>query len=745
MQGLGLKTYQVGLESSVQVAVKKINARGLAIKVNAADFNRPLGKMSAQANEFTKSLEASNARVIAFGASAAIIGGVSASFAQLVIQATKVEKILADINAVLGTTADNLQKFGDGLFNVARNTSQSLEVAAEAALEFSRQGLSMEETLKRTNDALILTRLTGLKAAESVKGLTAAVNGFADVGLTTTEIINKLAAVDVKFAVSADDLVNALARAGAVAQDAGVNFDQLIGAVTAAQQITARGGAVIGNSFKTIFTRIQRSSTLDRLEELGIAVRDIRGNTLPALTVLQNLSSSYDNLAVSTKAAVAEQVGGVFQINVLKAALKDLSQETSIYSQATMTSSQASNEAYQKNAMLQKTLSSIANQTLTTVRELTANLGELTIAPALKEFLESANNILGFISDMLGAKEGESLGADFAQGIARGLGNVLAGPGMVALVLIFGKLFANALKFAKTSLQDLLQIKTVKQQELEIQEAIVAAMIDNKVLGAELLSNAGNKNKQEQILLETLKSQTKQIELQRSIARDMAPLLRASGVQGNLTVAGIKGPNKPTGKNVATGLIPNYSLKATPIEEIKEREGAKKGGYVAGPVSTMSIPKLGRVVYNKNEEVKSFEGMDQPAIMPPKNSKAGKQYEKDFSDKHGFDPYSYNGFVPNFALEAQRLAGTNILKLPKAKMITETTASNFRGEKIKGWKTLEASLDNVMKSASTYSDEFAALKEMGINVLQRQVYFSDQSSAIPPKQRKSIASQQKKN
>ena len=327
----------------------------------------------------------------------------------------------------MGTTADNLQKFGDGLFNVARNTSQSLEVAAEAALEFSRQGLSMEETLKRTNDALILTRLTGLKAAESVKGLTAAVNGFADVGLTTTEIINKLAAVDVKFAVSADDLVNALARAGAVAQDAGVNFDQLIGAVTAAQQITARGGAVIGNSFKTIFTRIQRSSTLDRLEELGIAVRDIRGNTLPALTVLQNLSSSYDNLAVSTKAAVAEQVGGVFQINVLKAALKDLSQETSIYSQATMTSSQASNEAYQKNAMLQKTLSSIANQTLTTVRELTANLGELTIAPALKEFLESANNILGFISDMLGAKEGESLGADFAQGIARGLGNVLAG------------------------------------------------------------------------------------------------------------------------------------------------------------------------------------------------------------------------------------------------------------------------------------------------------------------------------
>ena len=58
-----------------------------------------------------------------------------------------------------------------------------------------------------------LTRLTGLKAADSVKGLTAAVNGFGKAGLTTTQIINKLSAVDVKFAVGTDDLIDALSRA----------------------------------------------------------------------------------------------------------------------------------------------------------------------------------------------------------------------------------------------------------------------------------------------------------------------------------------------------------------------------------------------------------------------------------------------------------------------------------------------------------------------------------------------------
>lgn len=724
---LGIKTHAVGLAPSIEAIARSVNRRGIVVRVRASDFTQPLGKMSASASEFTKSLEASNARVIAFGASAVIIGSVTTSFAQLVIQAVKVEKILADINAVLGASVETLQKFGDGLFNVARNTSQSLEIAAEAALEFSRQGLNMEETLKRTNDALILTRLTGLAAADSVKGLTAAVNGFADAGLNTTEIINKLAAVDVKFAVSAEDLINALARAGAVAQDAGVNFDQLIGAVTSAQQITARGGAVIGNSFKTIFTRLQRSSTLDRLQELGIAVKDLRGETLPALTVLKQLAQSYDTLGDSTKAAIAEQVGGVFQINILKAALKDLSKENSLYSQATMTSSEATNEAYQKNAMLQKTLSSISTQTLTTVRELTANLGELSIAPALKDFLDTFNSAMKGISDLLGAEKGESIGSDFAQGLVRAVGSVLTGPGFFGLVLIFGKLFSSALKFAKNSVKDLLQIKTIKDQELGIQESIVNAMLRNVELSEQLVKLDGNQVKQEELVLAVLRQQTKEIEQQRQIAQNIAPALRRAGVQPNLIVTGNKSQKT---QNSASGFVPNYSKQPTPIEEIKEKAGAKEGGYVAGKVSTMSIPKMGRVVYNDNETVKRFKGMDQPAIMPPKNSKAGKRYEKEFAGKHGFDPYASYGLIPNFAIEATRVPGTNILNLPRAKMITETTQTDNKANPVKGWKTLEARLDNIVKSAPSYRDEFEALKKLGVDVLRRKMYFSSQKSSI---------------
>ena len=152
---LRVSTVQTGLEQSIRKAVKNVNARGgLNIAINDKQFTRPLGKITGSVSEFNKSLEASNARVLAFGASVGIIQGVQKAFASLVTTTIRVEKQLTEINVVMGTTNDQLQKFGDGLFKVARNTAQSFSTVATAATELARQGLSMEETLKRTNDAL---------------------------------------------------------------------------------------------------------------------------------------------------------------------------------------------------------------------------------------------------------------------------------------------------------------------------------------------------------------------------------------------------------------------------------------------------------------------------------------------------------------------------------------------------------------------------------------------------------------
>jgi TP901 family phage tail tape measure protein len=632
---LKIPTVQVGLEKSIQKAVKNVSARGgLNLSLDDKNFTRPLGKITGSVSEFNKSLEASNARVLAFGASVGIIQGVQNAFKALLQTTIQVEKQLTEINIVMGLTNSQLDNFSKELFKVAKNTAQSFSTVATAATELARQGLTMEETLRRTNDALILTRLTGLDAASAVSGLTAALNTFNKAGLDSTKILSKMAAVDVQFAVSTEDLIDAVSRAGAVAQDAGVSFDQLLGAVTAAQQQTARGGKVIGNSFKTIFTRVQRSSTINRLEELGIAVRDMAGNTLPAITVLENLAKTYENLADTTKAAVAEQVGGVFQINILKAAIKDLSEENSILARATQISASATDEAYKKNEILNRSLSALTSQTASSIKELANLIGDVGFSDQIRDYLTFIRDQLSSINTFLGQKEGESAGADFANGLIKGIGNVISGPGLVLAAGVLVRLFATTSKFLIGSAKELMGVVSASQKQQRVQESIVAILGENSNLQKRILSQEGNRAAQEKTILTLLQAQAREQQRIAAAAKAVGPAILRSGFNTSLQ------------KTRSGGHVPNY---ASPEEKILEKQGAIAGGYQPGAVRSLNIKGRGRVVYNTAEKVKQFDGMSEPAIMPPKNSKAGKSFKQKFENIHGFNPYANKGIIPNYS------------------------------------------------------------------------------------------------
>ena len=120
-------------------------------------------------------------------------------------------------------------------------------------------------------------------------------------------------------------------RVGASANDANVSLNSTIGLITAAQQVTSRGGAVIGNSLKSIFTRMVRPEVLQDLESMGVAVRDTNGNLLPMIQTMHNLASAYDKLPAAQRSFVSEVVGGVYQINILKAVMRDFGSNTSIF------------------------------------------------------------------------------------------------------------------------------------------------------------------------------------------------------------------------------------------------------------------------------------------------------------------------------------------------------------------------------------------------------------------------------
>ena len=591
---------------------------------------KPLGEglsaATVNASEFEKSMAAANARVIAFGASAGLILQVQRALKETVRATIEVEKSLTDINVVLNTNTANLQKFGDSLFKIAGQTGQGFKTVAVAATELARQGLSMEKTLLRTKDALILTRLTGMGAEEAVSSLTAAVNSFSKAGITSAQVINKMAKVDQAFAVSSDDLAKAISRVGSSAVDAGVSMDELLAITTAVQQRTARGGAVIGNAFKTIFTRIGRTDVQKKLAGIGVATRDMQGQMLPATKVLENLSKKFQVLSKVQQNQIAESVAGVFQVNILRAALGDLSSKYGVYNRALKESATATTEAYQKNAILNQTLDAMVNKTLANLTKAGAAIGGATLKPAIENVLSAVNAAIGAFGEGGRFEEfGKGIGKDLLEGV----GKFISGPGLAILTIGIGKLAINFASFAKTAVAGVLELnknvllrKNLEAQvtaELQRQPNIIKAIERGEMSAATAAKD----------MLATMKATNLEASKLAATSRSISASM--------LVLPGGRRPGR------AAGFVPNFA------DPNAERGAAAMGGYRAGAIKTMNIPGQGNVMYNGAETVKQFPGMVQPAIMPPQRSLAGANYKKSFGAAHGFDPYAASGFVPNFA------------------------------------------------------------------------------------------------
>lgn len=557
------------MERDVQDAFRRLET-GARLRLSPEGFTRPLGTIKSATDDFTKSLDASNARVLAFGASAGIIFAIQRAFTELTRAAIDVEKSLADINVILNLSQSNLGKFKNSLFSVAKETASSFSAVKDAALELSRQGLGVEETLKRSRDALILTRLSGLDAASAVQDLTGIINSFNKSSLTSTEIVSKLARVDANFAVSVTDLAEGIKRVGSTAQDVGVSLNELIGIITAVQQTTSRGGAVIGNALKSIFPRLSRADTIDKLKELGVAIDD----TQTGLQKLQAVANAV-NLASPVKAnQIKELTGGVLQYNVVSATLGDLSKKYSIVARATEDASRATDEHIQRNQELNKTLDATLKRAGANLLQAGSTIGKATISPTIQRIGDFVN--LAFSSE--DAKESEGFGQKIGEGILSGIGQFLSGPGLVILLAGAGKLLFKFATDASAAFQSILNLNKASFQQEEVQKLITQELSNQPNAIERIREGSLSVLEVQNNILASIRAQ---IELSK-FASTYAP-----GVSASITGAGYSAQKNKSG---SSSFVPNFS----PLDDAFNREAARV------PISSIRVSSDSRLISSSN-------------------------------------------------------------------------------------------------------------------------------------------------
>lgn len=350
------------------------------------------------------------------------IRAISTEIRESVQWVTNLNDAINNIAVVTGKTASQITTVTEQ----AIKGSQELRVAAEdyakGALIFYQQGLNDEEVIRRNEITIKAAKAAGQSVDDMSKQLTAIWNTYGMVGdeqLRAASVGAKMAA---QTAVDFSDIAQAMQTAAAPAAQMGVEYNQLAAIIATVGDATQQSASIIGNAYKTIFSRFQQlvsdgtdgevtlGAVSAKLQNLGIQLYDSSGQLKELGQTINEVGQNWDNWSEEQQLAIAQLVGGTRQYGQFLALMQNF-------------------DKYQKNlssaaAETGSTLEQQYNQVLDSIESRAENAGEAW-SRAFSNLI-SADSIKGAYTAL------EKLGTA-VDNMIQGLGGV---PGILSIVAV---------------------------------------------------------------------------------------------------------------------------------------------------------------------------------------------------------------------------------------------------------------------------------------------------------------------
>ena len=171
-----------------------------------------------------------------------------------------------------------------------------------------------------------MANVTGDSASEVSSYMTAIWNNYAKGSENLEHFTDVMADLGARTASSSSEIADGLQQFVSLGPVIGLSFDNAAAALAAVSSSTRESAATIGNSFKTIFARLQGLKLGDTLDDgtdlnkysealatAGVQIKDSTGQLKDADTILDELMDKWDGLAKDQQVATAQTVAGVHQ------------------------------------------------------------------------------------------------------------------------------------------------------------------------------------------------------------------------------------------------------------------------------------------------------------------------------------------------------------------------------------------------------------------------------------------------
>lgn len=278
----------------------------VALGVDAAKYHEDLDKAKRKASTTVQDIgatfERAGAKMMSAGKSLTL--GVTTPIVGLGVAATKMAADYDANMAVLavssGATAEEIERMSALAVELGGDLElpgTSAADAAEAMVELSKAGLSVEDTMAAARGVLQMSAAGQLSNAQAAEIAANALNAFGLEGGETTRVADLLAAAANASSGEVVDMADSLKMAAAVFSAAGVPVEEL---VTMISQLSNAGiqGSDAGTSLKQMLLKLQAPSNAagDKLKALGISIYDAEGNMYSMANIIEQFSGSLNNL-----------------------------------------------------------------------------------------------------------------------------------------------------------------------------------------------------------------------------------------------------------------------------------------------------------------------------------------------------------------------------------------------------------------------------------------------------------------
>jgi len=306
------------------------------------------------------------------------------------------------------------------LIKISLDYGVALKDVIETSVEWARQGRKNQEVMELTRLSVLMSNVAFMSLDDAYKMLTATMKQFnLSIG-ETAMVVDSVNEVSKRYAVTSLVIGDAIRRSGMAAKAAKVDYNELIGMITAVSEATQLGGERIGTALRTMMSYVYRPATINKVEDLtrkfgeqAVVIEKLGGQTNSFMEIILQLNIVWDKLSDIEQKQISQSIAGVRRSQEFLALM---SRFPSVLS-ATITSLNAEGSAMKENTRLMESLQKQTQNLKNTITELYVQKGEAGGFDFLKGLVASATKlieIIGKIHPMVFALVGAIIGIKVA-------------------------------------------------------------------------------------------------------------------------------------------------------------------------------------------------------------------------------------------------------------------------------------------------------------------------------------------